>query len=272
MCTRVHRAQPSQARAERGGWNQRELKLQVPYLNSFDEHLCIICISTNKNYRKSPTLAAHAAVPLATASRTSRGAHERQGSSGEAWHSRSPAPGDTAEGPTWGRCHHLPLRSTKCGRREVPEGPLNQGLLNHCSLQHTSNQRPEAKVPPAGTRSVDFPEPPNLEYLKLPPEGALGIGYVPVTSRSQAKCHRSPKEHRRTQQEEPATPKLPLQKLESGGLQRALGSADSDDRRAAVLTAVQAVASAAQTLGSAAEPFNSNWWALKGESLCSICS
>lgn len=34
-CTRVHRAQPSQATAKRGGWNQRELKLHVPYLNLF---------------------------------------------------------------------------------------------------------------------------------------------------------------------------------------------------------------------------------------------
>ena len=101
------------------------------------------------------------------------------------------------------------------GQREVPEGLLNQeGLLNHCSLHHTSNQRPEAKVPPTGRRNVDFPESPDLEYSELLPEGALGTGYVPVTSRSRAKCHRSPKQHRRTQQEEPTTPKFPLQQLE----------------------------------------------------------
>lgn len=86
-------------------------------------------------------------------------------------------------------------------------------------------------MPPTGRRSVDFPEPPDLEYSEMLPEGALGTGHVPVTSRSQAKCHHSPKQHRRTQQEEPTTPKLPLQKLESGGLQRALGSSDSEMTR-----------------------------------------
>ena len=63
-------------------------------------------------------------------------------------------------------------------------------------------------------RGTEDPGHPDLEYSELLPEGALGTGYVPVTSRSWAKCHRSPKQHRRTQQEEPTTPKLPLQKLE----------------------------------------------------------